>query len=122
MKASSFLAGLSALVSLVAAPNSTYLPITAPKANLFKELTKAAKAHGSLFISQLSHVGRQGGKHLNPQPVSASDVQLTVKWGGNEFNKPRPLGIEEIAEIVQNFADSAYNCWEARYDGVQVSI
>ena len=86
----------------------------------YKELTTAAKAHGSLFISQLSHVGRQGGKALNPEPVSASDVHLQVKWAGNEFAKPRALEAEEIKEIVGNFADSAYWCWKAGYDGVQV--
>ena len=87
----------------------------------YKKLVAAAKAHGSLFISQLSHVGRQGGKALNPTPVSASDVQLQIKWGGNEFAKPRALEVDEIKEIVGNFADSAYWCWKAGYDGVQVS-
>jgi hypothetical protein len=88
----------------------------------YKELVAAAKAHGSLFISQLSHVGRQGGKALNPNPVSASDVQLMIKWAGNEFAKPRALEVDEIKEIVGNFADSAYWCWKAGYDGVQVSF
>ena len=87
----------------------------------YKKLVAAAKANGSLFISQLSHVGRQGGKALNPNPVSASDVQLQVKWAGNEFAKPRALEVDEIKEIVGNFADSAYWCWKAGYDGVQVS-
>jgi len=86
----------------------------------YKKLVAAAKANGSLFISQLSHVGRQGGKALNPNPVSASDVQLQVKWAGNEFAKPRALEVDEIKEIVGNFADSAYWCWKAGYDGVQI--
>ena len=55
----------------------------------YKELVGVAKAHGSLFIAQLSHPGRQGGKALNPNPVSASEVQLKKKWAGNEFAKPR---------------------------------
>lgn len=87
----------------------------------YKKLVAAAKANGSLFVSQLSHVGRQGSKWLNPNPVSASDVHLKIKWGGNEFAKPRPLEVNEIKEIVGNFADSAYWCWKAGYDGVQVS-
>ena len=87
----------------------------------YQKLVAAAKAEGSLFISQLSHVGRQGGKHLNPSPVSASDVQLKIKWGGNEFAKPRALQVNEIKGIVNDFADSAYWCWKAGYDGVQVS-
>jgi 2,4-dienoyl-CoA reductase-like NADH-dependent reductase (Old Yellow Enzyme family) len=86
----------------------------------FKEMTAAAKAHGSLVIAQLSHPGRQGGKALNPNPVSASDVQLKIKWAGNEFNKPRALTVPEIKEIVQDFANSAYWCHEAGMDGVQI--
>jgi 2,4-dienoyl-CoA reductase-like NADH-dependent reductase (Old Yellow Enzyme family) len=86
----------------------------------YRALVTAAKAHGSLIIAQLSHPGRQGGKHLNPNPVSASDVQLKIKWGGNEFNKPRALTVGEITGIVEDFAESAYWCFKAGYDGVQV--
>lgn len=86
----------------------------------YKEMVKAAKAHGSLVVAQLSHPGRQGGKALNPNPVSASDVQLKIKWAGNEFNKPRPITIPEIKDVVQSFANSAYWCHQAGMDGVQV--
>ena len=55
----------------------------------YRELMGVAKARGSLFIAQLSHPGRQGGRALNPKPVSASEVQLMKKWAGNEFAKPR---------------------------------
>jgi hypothetical protein len=49
----------------------------------FRKVSAAAKAHGSLFIAQLSHPGRQGSATLNPQPVSASDVQLEIALAGN---------------------------------------
>lgn len=55
----------------------------------YRDVARVAKQHGSLFIAQLSHPGRQGGKALNPNPVSASEVQLMKKWAGNEFAKPR---------------------------------
>jgi len=86
----------------------------------FKDVVKAAKANGSLVVAQLSHPGRQGGKALNPNPVSASDVHLKIKWGGNEFNKPRPLAVPEIKDVVQSFANSAYWCHQAGMDGVQI--
>lgn len=86
----------------------------------YKEMVKGAKAHGSLVVAQLSHPGRQGGRALNPNPVSASDIQLKIKWAGNEFAKPRALKIPEIKEIVQDFANSAYWCYQAGMDGVQV--
>ena len=44
--------------------------------NAFKELAEASKAHGSLIVGQVSHPGRQCEKRIQPNPVSASDVQL----------------------------------------------
>lgn len=86
----------------------------------FKKVTTAAKAHGSLIIAQLSHPGRQGSKALNPNPVSASDVQLTIKWAGNEFAKPRALAVPEIKELVKQWGETAYLCYQAGWDGVQL--
>jgi 2,4-dienoyl-CoA reductase-like NADH-dependent reductase (Old Yellow Enzyme family) len=86
----------------------------------YRDMVNAAKAHGSLIVAQLSHPGRQGGKALNPSPVSASDVQLKIKWAGNEFAKPKPLTRDGIKEIVGNFAMTAKLCYEAGFDGVQV--
>ncbi|KAK1071415.1 hypothetical protein LTR12_012477 [Friedmanniomyces endolithicus] len=65
----------------------------------FRKVSEVAKKHGSLFIAQLSHPGRQGGAALNPNPVSASDVQLKIEWAGNKFNKPRGLSIPEIKDM-----------------------
>ena len=86
----------------------------------YRALCHAAKATGSLFIAQLSHPGRQGNKALNPNPVSASDVHLTIAWAGNEFAKPRALTKPEIRDVVVSFAETARWCREAGYDGVQI--
>lgn len=59
----------------------------------FQEVARMARKHGSLFVAQLSHPGRQGNAALNPNPVSASDVQLKIEWAGNKFNKPRALTV-----------------------------
>jgi len=47
---SEFLAFASFITNCVAAPNATYLPVTAPRANIFKELTKAEKTSVSNFV------------------------------------------------------------------------
>ncbi|TKA29800.1 hypothetical protein B0A50_03164 [Salinomyces thailandicus] len=86
----------------------------------FGRVAEAAKRHGSLFIAQLSHPGRQGGAALNPHPVSASDVQLQIEWAGNHFNKPRALTVPEIKDIVHSFGETAFLCHRAGFDGVQV--
>lgn len=88
----------------------------------YKKVTAAAKAHGSLIVCQLSHPGRQGSAALNPNPVSASDVQLKIEWAGNKFNKPRPMSIPEIKDMVKQWGESAYLCYQAGYDGVQVIV
>lgn len=45
----------------------------------FKEIAEASKAHGSLIVGQVSHPGRQCENKIQPNPVSASDVQLEGK-------------------------------------------
>lgn len=55
---------------------TTGCPMSGPRFEKFQELAKAAKAHGSLIIGQLSHPGRQVQARLNPEAISASDVQL----------------------------------------------
>ena len=86
----------------------------------YKALVKEAKSHGSLFISQISHPGRQCSVFLNPNPVSASDVKLDIHWPGNKFDKPKPLTKEGIADLVKKFGETAYLCHEAGYDGVEI--
>jgi hypothetical protein len=86
----------------------------------FREVSDLAKAHGSLFIAQLSHPGRQGGAALNPNPVSASDIQLKIEWGGNKFNPPRALTVPEIKDLVKHWGEVAYLCYQAGFDGVQI--
>ena len=86
----------------------------------FQKVSKLAQAHGSLFVAQLSHPGRQGGAALNPHPISASDVQLNISWAGNTFNKPRAMTIDEIHENVRQWGETAYLCYKSGFDGVQV--
>ncbi|MBE7181282.1 MAG: NADH:flavin oxidoreductase/NADH oxidase family protein, partial [Terriglobus roseus] len=86
----------------------------------FREVVDVAKQHGSLIVAQISHPGRQGTKWLNPNPVSASDVHLKIKWAGNEFAPPRPLEIPEIKEMVRLWGETSYLCWKAGFDGVQI--
>lgn len=79
----------------------------------FRKVVDVAKAHGSLFVAQLSHPGRQGGAALNPNPVSASDVQLKINWAGNSFNRPRALTVPEIKSLVKQWGETAYLCYKA---------
>ncbi|PWN32731.1 NADH oxidase [Meira miltonrushii] len=89
------------------------------RAKAFQRLAAGAKAEGSLFLTQLSHGGRQVAEGLNPNPVSASDVKLDDRMG-HSFGKPTPLSKEGIQEVVQNFAFAAKYAYDNGSDGVQL--
>lgn len=48
-----------------------------------KPAVQAAKAHGSLFIVQLTHAGRQTPEFVSPTPVSSSESQCPPLGGPN---------------------------------------
>ncbi|MCJ1306722.1 hypothetical protein MMC25_000365 [Agyrium rufum] len=86
----------------------------------FKELAAATKAHGSLAVAQLSHPGRQTPEHLQPEPVSASDVQLEGEVMGMKFAKPHPASTDEIKRIIGGFTHAAEYLQKAGWDGVEL--
>lgn len=51
-------------------------PFEGERFEKFKEMAKAAKVDGSLFMGQITHPGRQVQSRLTPTAISASDVQL----------------------------------------------
>lgn len=89
----------------------------------FKKMAAAAKAHGSIYITQLSHGGRQTPADINPYPVSASDVRL-AKMSGNDvtarFGQPTQLTVDQIKEVVTNFANAAEYAYKTGSDGAQL--
>ncbi|KAM0453566.1 hypothetical protein ACHAPV_008900 [Trichoderma viride] len=98
---------------------TTDCPVSGPRFDKFQELAKAAKAHGSLIIGQLSHPGRQVQARLNPEAISASDVQLEPKMGMS-FGKPHAASKAEIDEIVEGFAYAAEYLDKAGFDGIEL--
>ena len=67
---------------------------------MFTQAAEAGKRHGSLMIMQICHGGRQTPATINPNPVSASDVQLESNLG-QMYGKPKPLATTEIDAIVE---------------------
>lgn len=86
----------------------------------FKKLAAESKAHGSLCIGQVSHPGRQVADNIQPDPVSASDVQLEGNVMGMTFAKPHPASSEEIERIIEGFAHAAEYLHAAGYDGIEL--
>ncbi|WP_084396216.1 NADH:flavin oxidoreductase/NADH oxidase family protein [Henriciella aquimarina] len=83
-----------------------------------KAWSAAAKAEGAKVWMQISHAGRQTPKLVNPEPLSASDVQLNLP--GGQFGKPRAMTEQEIHQTIQRFAECAAVAKETGFDGVQV--
>jgi len=92
---------------------------TPERVGAFRRQAEAAKAHGSLVIIQLSHGGRQVGKHLQPNPISASDVQLGDTFGMS-FAKPRAMTLKDIDDVIDQFAYGAEFAHKTGYHGVQL--
>jgi 2,4-dienoyl-CoA reductase-like NADH-dependent reductase (Old Yellow Enzyme family) len=78
---------------------------------------KAGTAAGNHLWMQISHPGRQCARIVTNQPVSPSDVQLSLM--GN-FGKPRPLTAGEIPRIIERYAHVASVAKETGFTGVQV--
>ncbi|EHK19464.1 uncharacterized protein TRIVIDRAFT_58225 [Trichoderma virens Gv29-8] len=94
-------------------------PFSGERFERFKEIASAAKAHGSLVYTQLSHPGRQVQEMIQPHPVSPSDVQLEVAGFGT-FAKPRPMEKADFDHIINSFAHAAEYCYKAGFDGVEL--
>ncbi|KAL7813689.1 hypothetical protein V8C44DRAFT_357478 [Trichoderma aethiopicum] len=94
-------------------------PFSGERFERFKEIAAAAKAHGSLVYPQLSHPGRQVQEYIQPNPISASDVQLVGSAFGS-FAKPRPMEKEDFENVINGFAHAAEYCYKAGFDGVQL--
>ncbi|KAF1355902.1 FMN-linked oxidoreductase [Lizonia empirigonia] len=86
----------------------------------FKEMATEAKKHGSLFVGQVSHPGRQVESRIQKNPVSASDVQLEGNIMGMTFAKPHAATDEDIANITEGFAHAAEYLEKAGYDGIEL--
>ncbi|WP_345991836.1 alkene reductase [Sulfurimonas sp. HSL-1716] len=92
----------------------------------WKKITKAVhEKEGKIFL-QLWHVGRvsHSSYHGGKLPVAPSAIkpsgQIYTYEGMKDFETPRALKIEEIKEIVKEYAQGAKNAIEAGFDGVEI--
>merc|ERR1711939_148018 len=86
----------------------------------FKEMAEQGKKHGSLMVGQVSHPGRQVQDKIQPNPISASDVQLKGDVMGMTFAQPRAATEEDIKNVKEGFAHAAEYLEKAGYDGAQL--
>jgi 2,4-dienoyl-CoA reductase-like NADH-dependent reductase (Old Yellow Enzyme family) len=106
------------------APGNPIIPHDAPCAgerfHAFREMASVSKAHGSLIVGQVSHPGRQTEQRLQPNPMSASDVQLEGEVMGMHFAKPHAATSEEISQLISSFVHSAEYLHKSGYNGIEL--
>jgi N-ethylmaleimide reductase len=93
----------------------------------WKPVTAAVHANGGRIFCQLWHVGRISHTSLLPggaAPVSSTDVAAKSKTftaaGFEDTSKPRALSVDELPQLVEDYANSARRAIEAGFDGVEV--
>lgn len=73
-----------------------------------------------LCVGQVSHPGRQVESRIQPNPISASDVQLEGDVMGMRFAKPHAASQEEINNVIDGFTHAAEFLHKAGYDGIEL--
>ncbi len=100
---------------------------TEPQVAAWRAVTEAVHAKGGKIVVQLWHVGRISHPSLQPgnaQPVAPSAVtpkgQAFTETGFQPHPQPRALEVEEIRQIVADFAHAATMARKAGFDGVEI--
>src|SRR5450432_4078775 len=92
----------------------------------WRKVTDAVHAAGGHIYNQIWHCGRVAHPDMRggESPVAPSAIPATGDFflpsGRVHFPTPRALGIEEIAPIVETFAQATRNAREAGFDGVEL--
>lgn len=83
----------------------------------FQKLTKGVKSHGAAIMCQITHMGRRtawdDGHWL---PVSGPSA--TRERAHRAF--PKAMEPEDIARVVQDFADATKRCHDGGFDGIEL--
>ncbi len=99
---------------------------TAEQIEAWKPVTAAVHEAGGRIISQLWHMGRTVHSDFlgGAKPVSASATtapgQTHTYAGKQSHSEARPLALDEIPRVIEDFVQAAKNAMAAGFDGVQI--
>jgi N-ethylmaleimide reductase len=97
---------------------------TQEQINGWKKVTDAVHQEGGTIIAQIWHVGRAShheiAGNLPPQAPSAIRAEGKVSRFGEPFDIPEEMSIQDIKEVISQYAQAAKNAMEAGFDGVEV--
>ena len=86
-----------------------------------QRLTEVIHAGGAKVICQLNHAGSSVMPGAGPEKmVAPSPVELPVNPPAGIGSLPEELTVDQISEIVEQFAAAAVRAKKAGYDGVEI--
>jgi 2,4-dienoyl-CoA reductase-like NADH-dependent reductase (Old Yellow Enzyme family)/thioredoxin reductase len=88
------------------------------------ELVRAVHRHGAKIAIQLVHTGRlaylpAGEQGLAPSAIAATGYAMPKEMNTG-FAIPKEMNKDEIAEVIEYFAEAAVRAKRAGYDGIEV--
>jgi 2,4-dienoyl-CoA reductase-like NADH-dependent reductase (Old Yellow Enzyme family) len=91
----------------------------------WKPVVDAVHQAGGRIVAQLWHMGRIGHVSVNGvQPVSASATtapgSANTYEGKQPYEQARPLDVNEIPRLLDDYRNAARNALKAGFDGVQI--
>lgn len=98
---------------------------TEEQTEAWKPVTDSVHAAGGRIVAQLWHMGRQvHSSVIGGQPVSSSATrtagQAHTFEGKQDFETARPLHIDELPRLLDDYALATRNALAAGFDGVQI--
>ena len=88
----------------------------------WKPVTEAVHKEGGTIIAQIWHVGRMSHHEIiggqMPQPTIAAEGN--VPRFRKPFDMPEAMTLEEIQEVIDQYAQARENAIEAGFDGVEI--
>ncbi|MDX2242660.1 MAG: alkene reductase [Leptolyngbyaceae cyanobacterium bins.302] len=100
---------------------------TAAQVEGWQKITAAVHRHGGRIVLQLWHTGRASHPDFQPGgvlPVSSSAIAIKgeshTPYGKKPYVAPRPLELDEIPGVVQQYAEATLRAQEAGFDGVEI--
>ncbi|MCM3586648.1 alkene reductase [Mesobacillus maritimus] len=97
---------------------------TKDQVEAWKKVTEAVHNEGGTIIAQLWHVGRLSHHELTlgypPQAPSAIAAEGRVPRFRKPYDVPEAMTVEDIQQLVDQFAQAGKNAIEAGFDGVEI--
>lgn len=98
----------------------------------WKTIVDNVHAKGGKIVVQLWHTGLVSHKSVQPDgkaPISASDIDVGIRTSLRDSDNqairvdatpPRPATLDEIKQVIADFAQATKNAKEAGFDGVEI--